>query len=72
MADTWAKSPADYSSTRANTAPIHILTSEMCSTHQYEAFHFIFVPFHMHTTETKAQVLVVRNYQNWITSGATV
>ena len=46
---------------RANKAPIYILTSEMCSSHQYAAIPFIFVPFHLHNADSKIQILVVEN-----------
>ena len=46
---------------RANTAPIYILTSHVCSTHQYAAFQSKFVPFPLHTTERKIQIVVIRN-----------
>ena len=45
----------------AKTGPIYVLTLEKCSTHQYSATHFIFVPFHLHSAKIKIQTLVVQN-----------
>ena len=50
-------------SSRANTVPIYILTSKMCFTHVHTAIHFIFVPFHLQTTEIKIEMLVVEKLQ---------
>ena len=42
---------------RANTAVIYILTSEICAIHQYAAVRFNFVSFHLHTAEIINQML---------------
>ena len=45
----------------SNTAPIYILTWEMCSKNHYTAMHFTYVLFHLHTAEETIQISVVES-----------